>query len=66
MLKPHVGEMARVPWLRRFIMTGTLLLLLPIDLLLLVLLPPLLTTITRNCPIEIANPYLGSVRKVRS
>lgn len=65
MLKPHVGEMARVPWLRRFIMTGTLLLL-PIDLLLLVLLPPLLTTITRNCPIEIANPYLGSVRKVRS
>ena len=66
MLKPHVGEMARVPWLRRFIMTGTLLLLLPIDLLLLVLLPPLLTTITRKCPIEIANPYLGSVRKVRS
>ena len=65
MLKPHVGEMARVPWLRRFIMTGTPLLLL-IDLLLLVLLPPLLTTITRNCPIEIANPYLGSVRKVRS
>ena len=65
MLKPHVGEMARVPWLRRFIMTGTPLLLL-IDLLLLVLLPPLLTTITRNCPIKIANPYLGSVRKVRS
>ena len=65
MLRPHVGEMARVPWLRRFIMTGTLPLL-PIDLLLLVLLPPLLTTITRNCPIEIANPYLGSVRKVRS
>ena len=65
MLKPHVGEMARVPWLRRFIMTGTPLLL-PIDLLLLVLLPPLLTTITRKCPIEIANPYLGSVRKVRS
>ena len=65
MLKPHVGEMAKVPWLKRFIMTGTLLLL-PIDLLLLVLLPPLLTTITRNCPIKIANPYLGSVRKVRS
>ena len=65
MLKPHVGEMARVPWLKRFIMTGTLLLL-PIDLLLLVLLPPLLTTITRKCPIKIANPYLGSVRKVRS
>ena len=59
MLKPHVGEMARVPWLRRFIMTGTPLLL-PIDLLLLVLLPPLLTTITRKMEWKMEKTFVNN------